>query len=152
VTHPLMDIEQQIVVPGAFRQRSVVAHRHETGHHLLGQVAQFDVGLLEIATAADQRRAGASMPRFVAATDAISTIDDRPNLLDLTPTEFETHPESVTSMGLEAKQTPRFQRRRGGLRRLRYAADLGGKVVIQAKRYKNTVTFRQVEIFSDPSE
>jgi len=45
-------------------------------------------------------------PRFVAATDAISTLDDRPNLLELTPTESEVLIQNLlTRMGLEAKQT-----------------------------------------------
>jgi hypothetical protein len=45
-------------------------------------------------------------PRFVDATDAIGTLDDRPNLMELTPTQFEVLIQNLfTSMGLEAKQT-----------------------------------------------
>jgi restriction system protein len=78
--------------------------------------------------------------RFVTATDAISTMDDRPNLMELTPTEFETLIQNLfTSMGLEAKQTRAS--RDGGVDCVAYDTRpiFGGKVVIQAKRYKNTV-------------
>jgi len=45
-------------------------------------------------------------PRFVAESDAISVLDERPNLLELTPTEFEVLIQNLfTKMGLEAKQT-----------------------------------------------
>ena len=57
-------------------------------------------------------------PRFVE-TDPVSHLDQRPNLLELTPTDFEVLIQNLfTSMGLEAKQTsfvPRWRRR---LRRL----------------------------------
>jgi restriction system protein len=79
-------------------------------------------------------------PRFVDATDAISSLDDRPNLLELTPTEFEVLIQNLfTSMGLEAKQTR--PSRDGGVDCIAYDTRpiFGGKVVIQAKRYKNTV-------------
>jgi HJR/Mrr/RecB family endonuclease len=79
-------------------------------------------------------------PRFVEATDAVRTMDDRPNLLELTPTEFETLIQNLfSSMGLEAKQTRAS--RDGGVDCIAYDTRpiFGGKVVIQAKRYKNTV-------------
>jgi restriction system protein len=79
-------------------------------------------------------------PRFVAATDAMSVMDDRPNLLELTPTEFEGLIQNLfTSMGLEARQTRAS--RDGGVDCVAYDTTpiFGGKVVIQAKRYKNTV-------------
>lgn len=79
-------------------------------------------------------------PRFVDAVDAISTMDDRPNLLDLTFTEFESLIHNLfTKMGLEARQTR--PSRDGGVDCIAYDTRpiLGGKIVIQAKRYKNTV-------------
>lgn len=79
-------------------------------------------------------------PRFVAETDAVSSLDDRPNLLDLTFREFESLVQNLfTSMGLEARQTR--PSRDGGVDCIAYDTRpiFGGKVVIQAKRYKNTV-------------
>lgn len=79
-------------------------------------------------------------PRFIAESDALSVLDDRPNLLELTPTEFEALVQNLfTKMGLETKQTR--PSRDGGVDCIAYDARpiLGGKVVIQAKRYKNTV-------------
>ncbi len=79
-------------------------------------------------------------PRFVAESDALSILDERPNLLELTPSEFEALVQNLfTKMGLETKQTR--PSRDGGVDCIAYDARpvLGGKVVIQAKRYKNTV-------------
>jgi restriction system protein len=79
-------------------------------------------------------------PRFITATDALSTLDDRPNLLDPSPAEFEILIQNLfISMGLEAKQTRAS--RDGGVYCIAYDTRpiFGGKVVIQAKRYKNTV-------------
>jgi restriction system protein len=79
-------------------------------------------------------------PRFVAETDTLSGMDSRPNLMDLTPTAFESLIQNLfTSMGLEAKQTRAS--RDGGVDCVAYDTRpiVGGKVVIQAKRYKNTV-------------
>lgn len=79
-------------------------------------------------------------PRFIAETDAVRSLDDRPNLLDLTFREFESLVQNLfTSMGLEARQTR--PSRDGGVDCIAYNTQpiLGGKVVIQAKRYKNTV-------------
>lgn len=78
--------------------------------------------------------------RFVTETDALSTLDQRPNLMELTPTEFEALIQNLfTKMGLEAKQTR--PSRDGGVDCVAYDPRpiLGGKVVIQAKRYKHTV-------------
>src|SRR6202040_2625622 len=66
--------------------------------------------------------------------------DDRTNLMDLSPTEFE---ELITNlfakMGLETRLTQAS--RAGGVDCVAYDQRpiLGGKVIIQAKRYKNTV-------------
>jgi restriction system protein len=79
-------------------------------------------------------------PRFVAESDALSELDHRPNLMDLSPTEFEALIQNLfTKMGLEARQTRAS--RDGGVDCVAYDPRpiFGGKVVIQAKRYKNTV-------------
>jgi HJR/Mrr/RecB family endonuclease len=79
-------------------------------------------------------------PRFVTETDTLSAMDSRPNLMELTPREFESLIQNLfTSMGLEAKQTRAS--RDGGVDCVAYDTRpiFGGKVVIQAKRYKNTV-------------
>ncbi|HVB42690.1 MAG TPA: restriction endonuclease [Streptosporangiaceae bacterium] len=79
-------------------------------------------------------------PRFVAESDALSELDQRPNLLELTPTEFEALIQNLfTKMGLEARQTR--PSRDGGVDCVAWDPRpiFGGKVVIQAKRYKNTV-------------
>ena len=78
--------------------------------------------------------------RFIAANDAMSSMDTRPNLMDLTPVEFEGLIQNLfTKMGLETKQTRAS--RDGGVDCVAYDTRpiFGGKVVIQAKRYKNTV-------------
>ena len=79
-------------------------------------------------------------PRFVAESDALSELDQRPNLMDLSPTEFEALIQNLfTRMGLEARQTRAS--RDGGVDCVAWDPRpiFGGKVVIQAKRYKNTV-------------
>jgi restriction system protein len=79
-------------------------------------------------------------PRFVAESDALSELDQRPNLMNLTPTEFEALIQNLfTKMGLEARQTR--PSRDGGVDCVAWDPRpiFGGKVVIQAKRYKNTV-------------
>src|SRR5215203_2418066 len=78
--------------------------------------------------------------RLVAETDAIGALDDRPNLLELKFTEFESLIQNLfTKMGLETRQTG--PSRDGGVDCVAYDTRpiFGGKVVIQAKRYKNTV-------------
>lgn len=79
-------------------------------------------------------------PRFVAESDALVGLDERPNLMELTPTDFEVLIQNLFArMGLDAKQTR--PSRDGGVDCVAFDPRpiFGGKVVIQAKRYKNTV-------------
>jgi restriction system protein len=79
-------------------------------------------------------------PRFVEETDVLSAIDQRPNLMDLTPGEFEALITNLfEKMGLETRMTQ--PSRDGGVDCVAYDPRpiFGGKVVIQAKRYRNTV-------------
>jgi restriction system protein len=79
-------------------------------------------------------------PRFIEETDIISGLDQRPNLMDLTPSEFESLITNLfQKMGLETRLTQAS--RDGGVDCVAFDPRpiFGGKVVIQAKRYKNTV-------------
>ena len=79
-------------------------------------------------------------PRFVKEDDVLATLDTRPNLMELTPKEFESLITNLfEKMGLETRQTQAS--RDGGVDCVAYDSRpiFGGKVVIQAKRYKNTV-------------
>lgn len=79
-------------------------------------------------------------PRFIEGTDVLSTLDQRPNLMALTPSEFEALIANLfQAMGLETRLTQAS--RDGGVDCVAYDPRpiLGGKVVIQAKRYKHTV-------------
>lgn len=79
-------------------------------------------------------------PRFIKEDDVLSTLDQRPNLMDLTPGEFESLITNLfQAMGLETRQTQAS--RDGGVDCVAFDPRpiFGGKVVIQAKRYKNTV-------------
>lgn len=79
-------------------------------------------------------------PRFIQETDIMSELDQRPNLMELTPSDFETLVTNLfQKMGLEAKLTRAS--RDGGVDCVAFDPRpvLGGKVVIQAKRYKNVV-------------
>lgn len=79
-------------------------------------------------------------PRFIKEDDVLSTLDQRPNLMDLTPGEFESLITNLfQTMGLETRQTQAS--RDGGVDCVAFDPRpiFGGKVVIQAKRYKNTV-------------
>jgi restriction system protein len=79
-------------------------------------------------------------PRFVAESDALSELDQRPNLMELSWLEFEALIQNLfVKMGLEARQT--CASRDGGVDCVAWDPRpiFGGKVVIQAKRYKNTV-------------
>jgi restriction system protein len=79
-------------------------------------------------------------PRFVQEADVLSDLDQRPNLMELSPTEFESLVTNLfEKMGLETRQTQAS--RDGGVDCVAYDARpiLGGKVEIQAKRYKHTV-------------
>ncbi len=78
--------------------------------------------------------------RFIKESDVLSTLDQRPNLMDLSPGEFESLITNLfQKMGLETKLTQAS--RDGGVDCVAYDPRpiFGGKVVIQAKRYKNTV-------------
>jgi len=78
--------------------------------------------------------------RFIDESDVISSLDTRPNLMDLDPFEFEELVNNLFSkMGFEAKLTR--SSRDGGIDVVAFDLRpiLGGKVVIQAKRYKNVV-------------
>jgi restriction system protein len=79
-------------------------------------------------------------PRFVEEEDIISGLDNRTNLMLLTPREFESLITNLFErMGLETRLTR--PSRDGGVDCVAYDPRpiFGGKVVIQAKRYKNTV-------------
>jgi len=78
--------------------------------------------------------------RFVEESDVLSTLDQRPNLMELSPSEFEHLITNLfAKMGLDTKLTQAS--RDGGVDCVAFDPRpvLGGKVVIQAKRYKNTV-------------
>ncbi|MEN3270848.1 MAG: restriction system protein [Pseudonocardia sp.] len=78
--------------------------------------------------------------RFIEESDVISGLDQRPNLLELTPTEFESLIQNLFSrMGLDTKQTR--PSRDGGVDCVAFdhRPIFGGKVIIQAKRYRHTV-------------
>lgn len=79
-------------------------------------------------------------PRFISQADVLSELDARPNLMDLSPAEFEALVSNLfTEMGLETKLTR--SSRDGGVDAVAFDTRpvLGGKVVIQAKRYRHTV-------------
>lgn len=78
--------------------------------------------------------------RFVEQSDVLADLDARPNLMDLSPFEFENLVSNLFDrMGLETKQTR--SSRDGGVDAVAFDTRpvLGGKVVIQCKRYRNTV-------------
>lgn len=79
-------------------------------------------------------------PRFIETMDVMSGLDQRPNLMELSPTEFEGLITNLfAAMGLDTRQTQ--PSRDGGVDCVAFDSRpiFGGKVVIQAKRYKNTV-------------
>ena len=79
-------------------------------------------------------------PRFVEEADVLSELDQRPNLMELKPGEFESLITNLfTKMGLETRMTQ--PSRDGGVDCVAFdnRPIFGGKVIIQAKRYKNTV-------------
>ncbi|MGM3274652.1 restriction endonuclease [Ralstonia sp. 24A2] len=81
-----------------------------------------------------------SDPRFVEEGQVLSALDQRQNLMELTPSEFESLITNLFhAMGLEARQTQAS--RDGGVDCVAFDPRpiFGGKVVIQAKRYQNTV-------------
>ncbi|MBN4096084.1 restriction endonuclease [Methylobacterium sp. OT2] len=78
--------------------------------------------------------------RFIQEADVLSTLDSRTNLMELTPGEFESLITNLFErMGLEARLTQAS--RDGGVDCVAFDQRpiFGGKVVIQAKRYKHTV-------------
>jgi restriction system protein len=78
--------------------------------------------------------------RFIEQQDVIGGLESRPNLLDLTPSGFEALVSNLfTKMGLDTKLTR--SSRDGGVDAVAFDTRpvLGGKVIIQAKRYKDTV-------------
>ena len=79
-------------------------------------------------------------PRFVKEANILKGLDARPNLMELTPAEFESLITNLFSnMGLETRLTQAS--RDGGVDCVAYDTRpiFGGKVIIQAKRYKNKV-------------
>lgn len=79
-------------------------------------------------------------PRFIETMEVMSGLDQRPNLMELSPTEFEGLITNLfAAMGLDTRQTQ--PSRDGGVDCVAFDSRpvFGGKVVIQAKRYKNTV-------------
>jgi restriction system protein len=79
-------------------------------------------------------------PRFVDEIDILSSLDQRPHLMELSPSEFESLITNLfEKIGFETRLTQ--PSRDGGVDCVAFDARpiLGGKVVIQAKRYKNTV-------------
>lgn len=78
--------------------------------------------------------------RFVDDSDILSDLETRPNLMDLNPWEFENFINNLFSViGFESKLTR--SSKDGGVDVIAFDPRpiLGGKVVIQAKRYKNVV-------------
>ncbi len=78
--------------------------------------------------------------RFVEESDILSDLENRPNLIELTPFEFENLVNNLFDrIGFDAKSTQ--SSRDGGVDVVAFDPRpiLGGKVVIQAKRYKNVV-------------
>ena len=79
-------------------------------------------------------------PRFVDAVDVAAGLESRSNLMELTPSEFESLIQNLfQAMGLDTHQTQAS--RDGGVDAVAFDGRpvIGGKLVIQAKRYKDTV-------------
>lgn len=78
--------------------------------------------------------------RFIEESDILSDLENRPNLMELTPFEFEDLINNLFDrIGFDSKSTQAS--RDGGVDVVAFDPRpiLGGKVVIQAKRYKNVV-------------
>ncbi len=78
--------------------------------------------------------------RLISATEVAAHLDSRANLMELSPTEFESLIQNLfTKIGLDTHQTQAS--RDGGVDAIAYDSRpiFGGKIIIQAKRYKNTV-------------
>jgi restriction system protein len=79
-------------------------------------------------------------PRFIDKSDILSGLDTRRNIAELSPSEFENLMTNLfEKMGLETRLTQ--VSRDGGVDCVAWDMRpvIGGKVVIQAKRYRNTV-------------
>ena len=79
-------------------------------------------------------------PRVIEAIDVISAIDQRPNLLDLSPKEFESFIQNLfTKMGYETDQYRSSGD--GGIDCMAYKRDPVApmKIAVQAKLYTKTV-------------
>lgn len=79
-------------------------------------------------------------PRFINKPDVLGHLDQRPNLAVLTPAEFEVLITNLfEKMGLETRLTQAS--RDGGVDCVAWDMRpiVGGKVIVQAKRYKHTV-------------
>jgi restriction system protein len=79
-------------------------------------------------------------PRFVEKPDVLGQLDQRPNIALLKPPEFEALITNLfEKMGLETRLTQAS--RDGGVDCVAWDMRpiVGGKVIVQAKRYKNTV-------------
>ena len=80
-------------------------------------------------------------PRVIEAIDVISTLDQRPNLLDLTPKEFESFVQNLFGkMGYESDQFRASGD--GGIDCMAYKRDPVApmKIAVQAKLYTKTVS------------
>ncbi len=78
--------------------------------------------------------------RFIEQGDLLSALESRPNLMELSPSEFENLVSNLfQKLGLESKLTR--SSKDGGVDCVAFDSRpvLGGKVVIQAKRYRHTV-------------
>lgn len=78
--------------------------------------------------------------RFVEQSDILAEIESRPNLMDLNPFEFENFISNLfDQIGFESKLTR--SSKDGGVDVIAFDPRpiVGGKIVIQAKRYKNVV-------------
>ena len=79
-------------------------------------------------------------PRFIETMDVMSGLDQTPEPDGaFTHRVRRVHYQLVLHHGIRYASDAAIQGWRSGLRRVRLAANLGGKVIIQAKRYKNTV-------------
>jgi restriction system protein len=78
--------------------------------------------------------------RFIEKSDILADIESRPNLMDLNPYEFENFISNLfDQIGFESKLTR--SAKDGGVDVIAFDPRpiIGGKIVIQAKRYKNVV-------------
>ncbi len=78
--------------------------------------------------------------RFIDKADVLAELDQRPNLAELTPSQFEGLITNLfEKMGLETRLTQAS--RDGGVDCVAWDMRpvVGGKVIVQAKRYKHTV-------------